>query len=76
MNAARCSSAAVAFVASRTLTPFHVRYSAYMHRVAWLDATMRTDPRPTLGAATARVCESGLGNDIRDTTTSGDKGGG
>jgi hypothetical protein len=41
-----------------------------MLRVAWLDVTMRTDPRPTLGTGMACACESDLGHGISDTTTS------
>ena len=74
VNDARLSSAALALVTSRTVTPLHVRYSAYMFRVAWLDETISTDPRLTPREANASVCESGLGNDIRDTTTSVDRG--
>jgi hypothetical protein len=45
-----------------------------MFRVAWLDETISTDPRLAPREANASVCESGLGNDIRDTTTSVDRG--
>jgi len=45
-----------------------------MFRVAWLDETISTDPRLTPREANASVCASGLGNDIKDTTTSVDRG--
>src|SRR5712691_5815315 len=65
--------AAAAVVTSRTLTPLHARYSAYIRRVAGLAVTIKPVRRPTARTDNARFSELDPGNAM-DTSTSRSKG--